>query len=51
MVMPLNKKGKKILKNMQTTYTPKKAKQVFNAMVNEGKITDVESKKTSKKKK
>jgi len=48
--MPLNKKGKKILKRMEQTYTPKKAKQVFNAMINEGKITGVENKSPKKKK-
>lgn len=48
--MPLTKKGKKILKNMEKTYSKKKAKQVFYAMINEGKLTGVEGKKKRKKK-
>lgn len=48
--MPLNKKGKKIIKNMQKTYSKKKSEQVFNAMVNEGKITGVEGKPAKKPK-
>ncbi len=34
---PLTKKGKKILKNMKKTYG-KKAKKVFYASINKGKI-------------
>lgn len=51
--MPENAKGKKIMRSMTKTYGPKKAKQVFYAMINEGKLKDVEGKskpKTSKPK-
>ncbi len=47
--MPLTAKGKKIMKNMEKTYSKKKAKQVFYAMINEGKLKGVEG-KTKKKK-
>ena len=49
--MPLTAKGSKILKNMKKTYSAKKAKQVFYAMINEGKIEGAErlKKKASKK--
>jgi len=44
--MPLTKKGKEIMSSMQKTYgTPKKAKQVFYASKNAGKIKGVEGKK------
>lgn len=49
--MPLTAKGKKILKQMRKTYGPMKAKQVFYAMISEGKITGAEGKKTKKRKK
>lgn len=48
--MPLTPKGKKVMKSMKGTYGTKKAKEVFYAMINEGKLTDVESKKKPKKK-
>lgn len=43
--MPLTSKGKKIMKNMIETYGKKKAKEVFYAMINEGKLKGVEEKK------
>lgn len=46
--MPLTAKGKKILKRMRKQYGAKKAKQVFYAMINEGKLTGVEGKKRKK---
>ena len=40
--MPLNKKGKKIMKSMKKTYgSKKKAKQVFYASKNKGTIKGV----------
>jgi hypothetical protein len=49
--MPLTKKGNKILKNMGKSYGAKKAKSVFYAMINEGKITGAEgTSKPSKRK-
>ena len=47
--MPLTPKGKKILANMRKTYGARKAKSVFYAMINEGKITDAEGKKKRRK--
>lgn len=50
--MPLTPKGKKILKRMKSTYkTDKKAKSVFYAMINEGKIKGAEGTKKKKSKK
>ena len=43
--MPLNKKGKKILKSMEKEYGKEKGKQVFYASENKGKIKDVKKKK------
>lgn len=44
--MPLNTKGKKIMSSMRKTYKdPKKAKNVFYASKNAGKIKGVEKKK------
>lgn len=45
--MPLNKKGKKILKAMEKEYGTKKGKEVFYASENKGTIKGV---KKSKKK-
>ena len=45
--MPLNKKGKKIMKSMKKTYG-KDAKNVFYASKNKGVIKGVEKKKRSK---
>lgn len=41
--MPLNKKGKKIMRSMQKQYGKKKGKQVFYASENKGNITGVVS--------
>jgi hypothetical protein len=53
--MPLTPKGEKILKAMQKTYRnkggKKKARQVFEAMQNEGKLTGVEGRTKKKGKK
>lgn len=48
--MPLTKKGDKIMKSMAKTYGEKKAKNVFYAMINEGKLKGVEASKKKKKK-
>tara|TARA_R100001086_G_C11657352_1_gene209135 strand:- start:310 stop:456 length:147 start_codon:yes stop_codon:yes gene_type:complete len=47
--MPLNKKGKKIMKSMKKTYG-KDAKAVFYASKNKGVIKGVEKKSRKKKK-
>jgi len=46
--MPLNKKGKKIMRAMKKTYGAKKGKSVFYASVNAGKVKGVK-KRSSKK--
>jgi hypothetical protein len=43
--MPMTKKGKKIMKSMEKTYGKKKAKQVFYASKNAGKIKGVDKSK------
>lgn len=43
--MPLNKKGKKIIKAMEKEYGTKKGKSVFYAMENSGKLKGVKKKK------
>jgi hypothetical protein len=43
--MPLNKKGKKILKAVEKEYGTKKGKQVLYAMENKGKIKGIKKKK------
>jgi hypothetical protein len=43
--MPLTKKGKKILENMQKEYGKEKGKEVFYASINKGKITGAEKKR------
>ena len=40
--MPLTDTGKKILNNMRRKYGPEKAKRVFYASKNSGKITGVD---------
>jgi len=40
--MPLTSKGSKILSNMTSTYGAKKAKRVFYASINSGKLSGVE---------
>jgi hypothetical protein len=47
--MPLTKKGKEILSNMQKEYGTKKGEQVFYASKNKGKIKGVEGKRVPKK--
>jgi hypothetical protein len=39
--MPLNKKGKKIMKSMKDQYGKKRGKQVFYASLNKKKIKGV----------
>lgn len=46
--MPLTAKGKKILRRMEKTYSKAKAKKVFYAMINEGKLKGVEGRKKKK---
>ena len=46
--MPLNEKGKKIMKSMKKEYG-KDAKKVFYASKNKGKIKNVEKKSKKKK--
>jgi len=43
--MPLNDKGKKIMKSMKATYGSKKGEEVFYASLNKGKIKRVKKKK------
>ncbi len=43
--MPLNKKGKKIMKSMKKQYGEKRGKTVFYASKNKGTIKGVEKKK------
>jgi hypothetical protein len=43
--MPLTEKGKKIMKAMKKEYGSKKAKQVFYASKNKGKIKGVDKKR------
>ena len=48
--MPLNKKGNEVMASMHKTYgSDKKAKQVFYASVNSGKLKGVEGSKHSNK--
>jgi len=42
--MPLTTKGKKNKKSMEKTYGKKKAKKVFYASINKGKIKGAEKK-------
>ena len=44
--MPLNEKGKKIMKYMKKQYGTKQEEAVFYASKNKGKIKGVEKKKT-----
>ena len=45
--MPLNEKGKKIMKSMKKQYGEKRGKTVFYASKNKGTIKGVEKKKRS----
>jgi hypothetical protein len=49
--MPLTKKGKKIMGAMKKTYGAKKAKSVFYASRNKGKISGVDQESSRKRKK
>ena len=42
--MPLNKKGKKIMKSMKKQYCSKRGEQVFYATLNKKKIKGVKKK-------
>jgi hypothetical protein len=46
--MPLTKKGKEILKQMQKEYGKERGKKVFYASINSGKIKGVHLKKGGK---
>ena len=43
--MPLNEKGKKIMKSMKKQYGKKRGEEVFYASKNKGKIKGVKKKK------
>ena len=47
--MPLNEKGRKIMKSMQKQYGPKRGETVFYASKNKGTIKGVEKKKKRSK--
>lgn len=47
--MPLTSTGLKTLGSMAKTYGKKKAKEVFYASINSGKLKGMENKKTKKK--
>ena len=47
--MPLNKKGKKIMKSMKKQYGKKRGETVFYASKNKGTIKGVEKKQTRRK--
>jgi hypothetical protein len=47
--MPLTAKGKKVMAAMKKEYGPEKAKRVFYASANAGKIKGVHSAKSSSK--
>jgi hypothetical protein len=49
--MPLTKKGKKILRNMKKKYGAKKAKKIFYASRNSGRIKGVDRTRRKKKRK
>lgn len=46
--MPLTKKGRKVMAGMVKTYGAKKAKKVFYASINAGKLKGVHGKKKGK---
>jgi hypothetical protein len=48
--MPLNKKGKKIKKDMEKRYGKKKGQSIFYAMENSGKLKSVKKNKNTRKK-
>jgi hypothetical protein len=45
--MPLNAKGKKVMKAMKKTYGAKKGKSVFYASINKGTVKGVERPKST----
>ena len=47
--MPLNEKGKKIMKSMRKQYGKKRGEEVFYASKNKGTIKGVEKRKTRSK--
>ena len=47
--MPLNEKGKKIMKSMRKQYGKKRAETIFYASKNKGTIKGVENRKTRSK--
>jgi len=47
--MPLSDKGQKIMRSMARTYGPQKAKRVFYASRNAGRIKGVERKRRSRR--
>ena len=47
--MPLTKKGKKIFASMKESYGPKKAKEVFYASANKGRIKGVDYRRKTHK--
>ena len=47
--MPLNEKGKKIMKSMRKQYGKKRGEQVFYASKHKGTIKGVEKRKTRSK--
>ena len=47
--MPLTKKGKAIMNNMVAEYGPKKAKEVFYASANKGRIKGIDYRRTARK--
>jgi hypothetical protein len=47
--MPLNEKGRKIMKSMKKQYGKKRGETVFYASKNKGGIKGVEKKKTRRK--
>jgi len=47
--MPLTKKGKVILKSMTAEYGPKKAKEVFYASANKGRINGIDYRRKTHK--
>lgn len=47
--MPLTKKGKEIMKSMISEYGPKKAKEVFYASANKGRIKGIDYRRKTHK--
>lgn len=48
-IMPLTSKGKKIFASMKETYGPKKAKEVFYASANKGRIKGIDYRRKTHK--